>query len=63
MAGLGPPAFFDLFSTGQYSDFTVACKEREFKVHKMVICLETHSSKLCARVVFRYLPSTEQPDD
>jgi hypothetical protein len=30
MAGHGPAALFDLCSTGQYSDFTVACKEREF---------------------------------
>lgn len=42
MAGLSAAALFNLFSTGQYLDFTVTCKDHEFKVHKTVICPESH---------------------
>ena len=29
---------FELFSTGDRSDFTVSCQGHDFKVHKLVIC-------------------------
>ena len=53
MANLDGPALFNLFSTGQYSDFTIICKDREFKVHKMVICPNSDFFRAIAKGSFQ----------
>lgn len=33
--------FGHLLKTGQYSDLTLACQGKEFKVHKVVVCSQS----------------------
>ncbi|KAJ9606900.1 hypothetical protein H2200_008910 [Cladophialophora chaetospira] len=38
MAGVTSSTYLDFLKTGKYSDFTIICKDVEFKVHKVVLC-------------------------
>ena len=31
----------DILQTGKYSDFTVKCKDHQFKVHKAIVCSQS----------------------
>ena len=41
MAGLSPEAGFEMLESGKYSDFTITCGDRTFKVHRGIICAQS----------------------
>jgi hypothetical protein len=41
MAGLSAEAGLSLLKSGSYADFTIQCKDREFNVHRAIICPES----------------------
>ena len=61
MAGLSGPAAYKLFYGGDYSDFAVTCAGRDFKVHRTIVCPESHffqaiskgNFKVCAQLLAR----------
>lgn len=41
MAGISEKTYLSLLESGQYSDFTIACGNVKFQVHRMIICSES----------------------
>ena len=41
MAGVSAEKGSQLLESGQYSDFLIVCKGKEWKVHKSVVCSES----------------------
>jgi BTB/POZ domain len=48
MASLSPESLLHLFQTGEFADFVIKCKDRDFKVHRMIICPESSYFKAVA---------------
>jgi len=42
-----------LLKSGRYSDLTIKCQEREFKVHKAVVCMQSSFFEACVDGGFR----------
>ena len=53
MAGLDPVKALEMLQSGEYSDFTITCRGKEFKVHKMMICCESDFFKKCCEGNFK----------
>ena len=41
MAGVSSESGRSLLESGKYSDYTIVCNDREWRVHKAVVCVES----------------------
>jgi hypothetical protein len=53
MAGISQQGAYQLLSSGVFSDFTITCGERDFKVHRSIICADSHFFKSVADGKFK----------
>ena len=41
MAGISAAKAPEMLRSGKFSDFTIICKNRQFKAHKVILCAES----------------------
>ena len=49
MAGISAEKGRELLESGDYSDFLIVCKGKEWKVHKGIVCSESEYFKTVAK--------------
>lgn len=59
MAGVPTDLYLKLLETCEYSDFTISCKDVEFKVHRAVVCTASSMLKAACNGPFEVWASTD----